>query len=97
MIALLAWTLRALRWRLVGVWERRGMQRQPPPPPPPPRIVVVAVEAQDVASHPDPHTATLRERFATGAVPDGRAGPLLYHEYARIARAVRAEHGEKTT
>lgn len=91
MIALLVWTLRAWRWRLVGAWERRGMHRQAPPmgPPPPPTIIVVAVRS------PDPHTARLRMQFATGAVPHGRTRPMDYQQYARIARAVRAEHEEE--
>lgn len=88
MIALIVWHVRTWYWRLVGCWERRHMRRQAPPPP---RIIVVAVRPR-----PDPHTATLRERFATGAVAPGRGRALRYHEYARIAQAVRAEHQEMT-
>lgn len=89
MIALSTWLLTPL-YRLRGLLLRRHMRRQPPPPTvPAPHIVIVTAPAR-----PDPHTATLRRHFAEGVVPHGRTHPLLYHEYARIARAVRMEHAD---
>lgn len=77
------WFIRALVYRLHGRWSRRRMCRQPPPPPPPMPI--------------DEHTATLRMHFATQAIPPGHARPLAWHQYERIARAVRSEHQEELT
>lgn len=99
------WLIRALAWRLRGRWLRRRMRRQPPPcercgltycigllcpldlPPTAPLPIVVMAHAS-----PDPHTAVLRMHFATGETAPGKGRALLYHEYARIARAVRSEH-----
>lgn len=90
MNTLLVWHIRAVVYRLVGVWERRGMRRNPPPPTPP----TPPEGGARRGARPDPHTAMLRQRFATGAVPHGRPRPMDYQQYARIARAVRAEHEE---
>jgi hypothetical protein len=81
------WRIRAFALRLRGRLSRRHMRYQPPPLPP---------SAPEPPAPIDEHTATLRQRFATGAVPPGHVRPLAWHRYERIARAVRAEHQEET-
>lgn len=104
------WTLRAWRARLVGRWSRRHWRRQPISEPAPaphvtapaspidtPEAAALAAEqaAQLWGRTPDPHTVVLRRHYATQQIPPGHARPLAWHQYERLARWTRAEHGEK--